>query len=578
MDGGLSVIIGGVLSGTSVTGGTERVASVHGLEYESTLLGDGAASFWVEVLDPLSPQAAYPAGFPELLHGKSVIVRHTLNGTTTVCYVGYILTDPRSGYAGEKAIVEVECGGVLDVAKNRTDLGFIFTDTDESQWFANKRNPKCYSVDASDRIDIRVGDDTKVPHDKAGICGYVPYLGAEHLLAANGGPMTGVKRIKGTVSYDLRDNMNGALIWVAKYTPSLNATGVGSPYTVIYQFTTNTKADNVPLGPGGAGYTFGGANGAGYVALALWSNKAGGTKTTAERFIQIENGVLYTAAAEKTIDEAMLSVAGIVGLHTSTASSNIGAPLASLVARPYVDPVAALADFATQAEVLVEWGYHQGQFRARPLATHPLTIRALPNCYSVDPEDPCVVWDVTQHPENYIARAVRLIYGRIGKTAYPAGTPAQVISLDPGWTTGTAFMGGTSPVLTVDWSGKNLSSSRALTLARRLASHLGAGESSGSVSLTGVTVPVSSGGTRPVPYIHGGDWVECQKGGAGPLLITRAHVVVDTGYVDMDVGLADGLLLEQLIAAGLAGRKVDPMRPHHPRSFHPQASKERGNR
>lgn len=533
-DGGLSVTIAG----------TERAASVHGLEWESTLLGDGPASFWLEVADPFNPQAQ----FPELLHGPAVVVTHTLDAVPTVLYKGYILTDPRAGYAGEKAVVTVDCGGVLDVAKNRTDLGYIATDTDESQWFANKRNPKCYAVDTSDRIDIRVGDDTKVPHDRAGICGYVPYLGAEHLLIANGGPMTGVKRISGTVSYDLRDHMNGALIWVAKYTNSLNATGAGTPYTVIHQWTTNTKDDNAEFN-----YTFGGANGAGYVALALWSNKAGGTKTTAERFIQLENCIVYTGTVEKTIDEAMLAVANVVGLHGSSSTATIGNALPSLVVRPYTDPTAVLADLAMQADVLVEWGFHQGVFRAKPLPTSPTTIRALATCYSIDAADPTVTWDVTQHPESYIARAVRLIYGRVGRTAYPAGTPAQVISTEPGWTTGSAFMGGTSPVLTVDWSGRNYTAAKALALAKRLAAHLGAGESSGPASLTGATVPVYGGGTKPVPYIHGGDWAECQQGGAGPLLITRAHVTADTGYVDMDVGMADGLLLEQLTELGVAG-------------------------
>lgn len=538
LDGGLSV----------TTAGVERSAAVHGLGWESTLLGDGAASFWMEIADPFNPQAQ----FPELRHGAAVAVDHTLSGVTTKLYRGYVLTDPRTGYAGEKAIVAVECGGVLDVAKNRTDLGYIATETDESQWFANKRNPKCYSVDASDRIDIRVGDDAKVPHDKAGICGYVPYLGAEHLLMANGGPMTGVKRISGTVSYDLHDKMRGALVWASAYKSALDVTDGPNGYTIIHEWPTNTKGDNKEFD-----YTFGGANGAGYVALALWTNKAGGTKTTAERFIQLENAVLYTGTAQKTVDQAMLAVANVVGLHGSASTATIGSAMPSLMARPCMDPASALAGFAAQASCLVEWGYHQGVFRARPLPTNPITIRALPNCYSVDPEDPLVVWDVTQHPEAYIARAVRLIYGRVGKTAYPAGTPAQVISHNPGWTTGAAFMGGTSPVLTVDWSGKNFTAAHALALAKRLAESLGAGESSGPATLTGATIPVSGGGTKPVPYIHGGDWAECQQGGAGPLLITRAHVTADTGYVDMDVGLADGLLLEQLAAAG----SVDTVKP-----------------
>jgi len=158
-DGGLSVKIAGI----------ERRDVVHGLEWESTNQGDGAASFWIEIADPFNPQAEYP----ELVHGATVAIDHTLNGVTTRLYRGYVITDPRSGYAGEKAVVNVTCGGVLEVAKNRGDVGFIFTDVDTSQWIVNKRSPKCFSFDNSGRIAVEVAEGMKVPHDKAGIIGAV---------------------------------------------------------------------------------------------------------------------------------------------------------------------------------------------------------------------------------------------------------------------------------------------------------------------------------------------------------------------------------------------------------------------
>lgn len=531
LDGGLSVKIAGV----------ERRTAVHELEWESTNLGDGAASFWMEVADPFDPQATYA----ELLHGATVVITHTLSAVTTTLYSGYILSDPRAGYAGEQAVVQVECGGVLEVAKSRGDVGFIFTDNDEGQWFANKRNPKCYSIDTSDRVDIRVADNTKVPHDRAGICGYVPYLGADHMLDI----MPGVKRITGTVSYNLKNNLRGALVWASAYKSAIDVTDGPNGYTIIHEWGRNTRIENHPFD-----YTFGGTSGAGYVALALWSGRAGGVKVTAERYIQLEDIEVYTNVVQKTVDQGMLSVAGFIGLHASAATETIGTVLPGLVARPYTDPPSAMATFAAQADCLVEWGYHQGVFRARPMQTNPVTIRALPNCYKVDAEDPTVVWNVTQHPENGIARSVRLIYGVKGKgSRFPAGTPAQVIApADPGWTTGTPFMGTSSPVMTVDFSDHRYTGAKAKAIAAKLASHLGVALSGGNVQLTGQTIPVYGGGTQPVPYLHATDWIEAEQGSTGPLYITRAHVAADTGYVDLDVGLSEDLLIEQLQTAGNA--------------------------
>ena len=63
-DGNLSVKIAG----------TERVTAVHGLEWDTTNLGDGGGSFWVEPSDPFYPQG----DFSELVHGATVDVTHTI--------------------------------------------------------------------------------------------------------------------------------------------------------------------------------------------------------------------------------------------------------------------------------------------------------------------------------------------------------------------------------------------------------------------------------------------------------------------------------------------------------------------
>ena len=119
--------------------------------------------------DPYHPQAEYP----ELLHGAPVDVTHTLGGVTTKLYNGFVLTDPRCGYAGEVARVDVSCGGALEVAKGRSDMGFVFTDADTAQWFANKRSPKCYSFDNSGRVchhdrRRRQGQARRRRHDRSG--------------------------------------------------------------------------------------------------------------------------------------------------------------------------------------------------------------------------------------------------------------------------------------------------------------------------------------------------------------------------------------------------------------------------
>jgi len=538
-DGGLSVKIAGI----------ERRDVVHGLEWESTNQGDGAASFWIEIADPFNPQAEYP----ELVHGATVAIDHTLNGVTTRLYRGYVITDPRSGYAGEKAVVNVTCGGVLEVAKNRGDVGFIFTDVDTSQWIVNKRSPKCFSFDNSGRIAVEVAEGMKVPHDKAGIIGAVAYLGADHMLGAR----HGWRRITGTVSWNVKDHLKAALIWWPTYR---NALDVSEFYNVVHTWGPDNNGNNKAFD-----YAFGGTSGAGYLALAMWSNRSGGTKTTAERFIELENVVLYTDVAQKTVDQAMLNVAQFIGLADSYNVQTIGSVLPSLVARPYTDPASALATFAAQAPVLVEWGFFCGEFRARPMLKNPAYIHALPNCYRVDAEAPGITWDVTQHPENGIARSLRLIYGRSGKSIWPPGTPGQVIApADPGWAVGKAFFGTTSPVITVDFSGHNYTVAHAKEVAKSLASHLGVALSSGQCQIQIPTIQVWSGGSRLAPYIHGGDWIECEQGNCGPLYITRAHVDADTGYVDLDVGLSEDLLIEQLEAAG-STTAVKLHKPHKKR-------------
>jgi len=553
-DGGLSVNIGGVLSGTTVTGGTERVAYVHGLEWETTSQGDGGASFWVSITNPFNPQAQ----FPEMVHGATVHIRHTLNSVTTLLYTGYIVSDTRVGYAGEKSILTVECGGVLEVIKGRGDMGNVFDDADSSQWFENKLNAKAYMVDTSDKVDIRVSDGDKVRNDLAGMVGYAVYEGSQYLL----GTLPGIKWITGNISYDLGDNMIAGLYSRNTFTDSRNV----SDYTHLTSATWGPNATSG--GTGGSGkipFSFAVGN-HGYIVLAMWCNKTGGQTMTGERFVCLTDVVVHTATSQQRIDQAMLTVAQNVGLAPNGYSTPtaIDSVIPSLFVRPHVDPAAALSTLACMADEIVEWGYFKGQFIARPLEVNPYNQRRLTNSYLVSIPTPGIIWDVTQHPENGIPRTVRLLYGKTSATQWPAGSPAACVApSDPGWGTGTPFMGASSPVLVVDFTQHNLTDAKAQTVATKLAKHLGMALSSGTVTVTTPTIPIQTlagGGTIPAPYIRGADWIECSQASCGPLYIISSHVVVDTGYVTLQVGLPADALILQLAAAGA----VNPVKVHPP--------------
>jgi hypothetical protein len=244
-------------------------------------------------------------------------------------------------------------------------------------------------------------------------------------------------------------------------------------------------------------------------------------------------------------------------------SAEIGSLAKSLLVRPHTDPASALATLAAQAPVLVEWGWLGGVFRARPLLTSPNEIHdpAKTTCYLVDAEDGDIIWDVAPQPDAGTPRSVRLIYGHTGKTIWPPGTPAQVVApSDPGLGIGTAFMGTTAPMVTVDFSQQNFTEKEARSIATALAGHLGIAEATGPCSIHRPTLSLYGGGTRPVPYMHGGDWVEAEQGGHGPLYVTRARVDADTGYVDCDLGLSSDALIDQLEAAG----RIRPVPLHKP--------------
>ena len=535
LDGGLSVKVAGV----------ERNAKVHGLEWESTNQGDGAASFWMETASThrWSPQADYP----ELLHGATAVVDHTLNTSGRPLYSGWVCSDPRTREAAPN-VVTVECAGALEVAKGRGDMGYVIQDGDTSQWFANKRNAKCYSVDTSDRVDIRVGKGVNVwkeSKDTAGVVGYVAYLGAPYLLQL----LPGIEGITAKATWDLHDDMKAALAWAPAYKLGRDL----SDYTLIHQFSTNTSGKDVQIP-----HAFGGTSGAGYLVLLLWTDASSHT-TTDERFVTLEDVVLTTdSGGTLRVDQGMLRIAQTLGLASSYVTSPIGSVLQSLVARHMTDPPSALATLAAQAECLVEWGWFQGVFRAAPMLTDPSVIRARSNCFLVDGDAAAVDWGVCQHPEDIIPKAVRLTYGRLGSSNWPPGAPASVVSLgadvntrEVGFSTAAPFHGATAPVLAVDFSGHNMSDAHAHNVARKLARHLGAGLSHGPVTITSPTVPVYGGGSWPAPFIRGGDFMEnLRQPDLGPLYVTRAHVVADTGYVDMDVGISADLLIEQLAAAG----------------------------
>jgi hypothetical protein len=541
-DGGLSVRIDG----------RESRSITDGLWWESTNQGDAGAGFTAPVADPFNVRGQHP----QLRHGAPVVVEHTYAGLTTRLYTGWIMSDPSRGYAGEIASVDVECAGALEVAKSRGDMGFCYTDADTGAWFPNKRAPHCFGFDNNGRIAVTVGDNAKVPYDRAGIIGCVAYNGATHLCKpSGGGPLSGWRRLTGVASWNLKDSMRAALIWWPAYRVSLDV----SDYHVIKVWGpgfTNAVGKDKPID-----FAFAAPNGAGYVGLALYSGKQGGTKTTDERFIEIDDVVLYTDVEQKTIDAAMLHVAQVTGLATGYQTEPIGNLVKSLFVRPNTDPSSAQASLASQASVLVEWGYWDGLFRARPLATDPNVIRTLPNCYLVDASDGDIIWDVAVRPDTGTPRSVRLIYGHTGSSIWPPGSPAQVIGpTDPGWGTGNVFTGTTAPVVTVDFSQRRYTTEAAKTLAGKLAEHLGIAEASGTVGVRRTTVPVYSGGTRPAPYIKGGDWLDSEEAGHGPLYVTRARVEAATGYVDLDVGLSSDAFIEQLQGTG----SIKPVPLHKP--------------
>lgn len=558
--GGLSVKIAGV----------ERVNEVHNLVTETTSNGDGAASFWMEPPDPFLPKQRWP----EVRVGADVDVTYTLGGVTRQLYKGYIVNDPRRGYAGETKRLEIECGGVLEVARWRGDVGFLFTDADLDQWFENKRNAKWVNIDISDQLELRADDDTKVQrwyngNPRAAIIGYLPYEGATYLHKNQGGPLDGIKMMKYTARWNLKDEMYARLAYASGYKLSRNP----GDYSTIRTWGAGDKVNTT-----GTSYTdtFGGNNGAGYVVLMLWTTNPKGVTVKDDRFIRLDDVRLYTDTSAKRIDQAMLAIANYLGFHTMAQTEPIDNVLESLVARPPTNPVSALNMLAQQGNVLVEWGwfsyYSSGSkwsFRARPLETRADVIRSLSNCYSIDATEPGTTWDVRQHPEDGSDwQGLRFRFGRLGKSDYPAGFPDAVAA--PGgcntWTKSKPFLGASARILTADFTSHNYSREKARKLARRLWRSLGSSQSSGRVTLRGESVHTRANQDYwvPTPYIRGGDWVECEQSSCGPLLVTRSTIDYDSETVSLEVGIEEEALLEQLEAAGAVGR-ASPSRLGRPR-------------
>ncbi len=548
LDGGLSVTVEGV----------ERRSSVHGLEWESGPQGDGGGSFWMEVADPFNVRGTYS----ELHHGAEVIVTHQYDANPTkTLYKGYVVSDPRIGIAGGEAkpYVPIELGGVLEVAKWRQDCAFIFTDSDNDQWFEHKQNPKWAVCNTSESVYLGVEDGTVVrrrtPLVAAGMC-YFAYLGAHYMLAnpATSG-LYGVKRFRAKANWNLKDNMKAGLYWRPDYSRSRNPAN----YTEIATWGPNTTGKNVTVD-----HTFGGTNGAGYVVLFLWKTVDDKKETTDERFIEFENPEFYLTSDgnERSVNGAMTIVANFVGLHSSTDTEVIGSLLQTLAVRPHTDPISGCQNFATQASTLVDWGWHQGVWRCKKMRTNPTTIRTLANYYKFDASTmPGIKWDVRQHPESENpARGVRLGYGRNWKSEWPAGLAASSsYPTSPGLVGGIPFRRATCPMLYVDFEDLKLTEAQAKAKAKYLWRHMSTLiAQNGPVEITRQTVLDKDGNPYPAPYLHGGDWFECTTGSAtvnpGPLFITRCHVDADTGKVDMDVGLPGDVLVRQLEDAGRLSR------------------------
>jgi hypothetical protein len=319
-------------------------------------------------------------------------------------------------------------------------------------------------------------------------------------------------------------------------------------------------------------------------ALMLYNPANKAVKLTETRRIALEQlRVFFSTSAYGNnalrIDQAMAFIASLVGLSGSSSTAPIDNVMNHLKYPGPGDPVAAMTSFAAQAASLVEWGWLSDVFYCRPLPTDPGVIHGGPNgsyCYRIDPTNPGTVWDVQPHPENGQFSAVRLLYGALDShPPYPEGTPLGVIApADTGWASGVPFQGMNASVTTADFTNSRKTLAQAKGMAAKLAKLLGLATSSGTYSEADPTVALYGGGTRPTPYIHATDWCECTQGGQGPLYVSRAHVVADTGYVDMDLGYAADLLLDQLIADGRIApwKKPRPPRKHRPHpSHHPHA-------
>jgi len=567
-DGGLHLKLGETAWGT---GGTDVIALVHELEFESTLNGSGGASFWMEVANPFDVSA-----LTYLIHGSRVNLYHTYDAATTYLYKGFIVSDPRRGIAGETSRVFVECGGVMEVAKWRTDCAFFFTDCDASEWLINKRNNKVYNVSNDDCLEIQVEKGEKVPsNNMGGFVGYVAYLGAQYMVGtAAQNKWNAVKRFDGQVTTRLGDNMRAKLLVADAYTDSRDVTAAA--YTSIKTWG-DTEAErklnqkyfdtNDFWSPP--------TDGKKYLALALYCTNVAGDNAvmTADHYVRIDYPRAYCGTISRRIDEGLTQIATWVGQSQATVSTPIRSVIPNLIARPYCDPVSAMNQFAVQAEILVEWGWwpsrttNQVEFRARELLTGEAARIASGRCYTIDATVAGVTWDVRPRPEDGQGdtRSVRLLYGMLGRgTDYPAGTPAAVIGPgDPGFSnTRGPFQGSTACVPTIDFSGRNFSPEHAKRIARSLGNKLRNAEKSAGTVSARVTEPGTSGLIKsstsaafPWPYIAGGDFVKCSNDpGVKPLIVTRAHVDVDSEMVELEVGLPADTLMRQFEAAGSVKR------------------------
>jgi len=580
-DGGLSLTVRG----------DDITALANDIEWESNLNGAGWASWWSNVADPF--YVCDPAGdFSNLMFGAPVVIDHTLYGVTTNCFRGWIINDPRSGYSGEVDKVTVECGGPLEVMTYRDDLGFVYTDCDPEYWVVNKRNNKAFDAQTGDSIYVGVSAGTKIPNNKLGIVGYVPYLGADHLRSGIYA-RNGVRRFEGSVSARLPDNMRAGILKPKsnRYTLSRDL----SDYDIIKSWGPNAHPDSrhydtsSDWSPGAGGDTD-------YLVVALWCTRASGTEIKKnDAYIEIDNPRVYTTDTAKRIDQAMISVADFAGLHNATDTAEIGNVLDNVHARFPIDGAAALTNFSAQATQLVDWGYFVNAtgftFRARPLVTgrdvQRLLTGAVPGsraCYAIDGTLGGRVWDVSTHPEDGGGVvAVRLLYGKRSKgTLFPAGTPASVMSSGgPGLSPGTALQGATAPVMTVDFSENNYTDKQAKDIAVKLSEALGLMLPGGPATIDASLVrrsdgsagfPATGGTDWPAPYMQGGSWLEEYHSGKstaadapdhGPLLITRCHVKVEDSSVDLELGLDAYALIEQLEAAGHTSRVAE--HPRHKR-------------